>query len=275
VQRQPETPGHGELFLAKFIGTAIRDGRRRLGLSQRDLSTVAGVPQSTISRLESGLPTAIPLAKVGRLLDRLECRIDASIRPPLVMGRPSERDAVHARILRYVERWLRRLGFETAREVPIGGDRVRGWLDLLAWRERDRVAVLGEVKGDIDDVGAFERQIAWYERDVWAAARELGWRPARVVVLGSALASRRNAEVVRAHSDALRRRFPTSPAELLAVLDGQTPAQRTAVLTFVDPLRRRGSWVLPTPLFGGHPVLPYGDARDLRSRLTGVRWDAK
>lgn len=267
MQRQPETPGQTELFLARFIGTAIRDGRRRLGLSQRDLSNLAGVPQSTISRLESGLPTAVSLARVGRLLDRLECRLEVSVRPPLVVGGPSERDAVHARILRYVERWLRRLRFETAREVPIGADRVRGWLDLLAWRERDRVAVLGEVKGDIDDVGALERQIAWYERDMWTAARELGWRPARVVVLGTALASRRNAEVVRAHSDSLRRRFPTPPGDLLAVLDGRTPTERMAALTFVDPLRRRGSWILPTPLFGGHPVLPYGDARDLRSRL--------
>lgn len=268
MQRQPTAPGQAERFLGTFIGTAIRDGRRRLGLTQRDLSSLAGVPQSTISRLENGLPAAIPLARIGRLLDRLEIRLEVSVRPPLAEGGPSERDAVHARILGYVERRLMHLGFETAREVPIGADRVRGWLDLLAWRARDRVAIIGEIKGDVDDVGALERQVAWYEREAWKAAREVGWRPSRVVVLGAALASRRNADVVRAHSDALRRRFPTPPAGLLVVLDGTTPTERTAGLVFVDPLRRRGSWNLPTPLFGGRPVLPYVDARDLRARLS-------
>jgi transcriptional regulator with XRE-family HTH domain len=267
MQRQPDTPGQAEQFLGPFIGAAVRDGRRRLGLTQRDLAGLAGVPQSTISRLERGLPTGVSLERVGRLLDRLETRLVASARPPLVVGGPSERDAVHSRVLDYVERRLIRLGFETAREVPIGGNRVRGWLDLLAWRARDRVVVLGEIKGDIDDVGAFERQIAWYEREAWAASRELGWRPSRVVVLGAVLSSGHNADVVRAHADALRRRFPTPPSGLRIVLDGATPTAKTGALAFVDPLRQRGSWILPTPLFGGHPVLPYLDARDLRARL--------
>jgi transcriptional regulator with XRE-family HTH domain len=36
------------------IATAIRVGRKRAGLTQRDLARRAGVPQSTVGRIESG-----------------------------------------------------------------------------------------------------------------------------------------------------------------------------------------------------------------------------
>jgi transcriptional regulator with XRE-family HTH domain len=265
--RSVHSPGPAERFLPPFVGTTIRDGRHRLGITQSELARRAGVSQATISRVERGLAAAIPLATAGRLMDGLEIRLEASARPPLVAGGPTEHDAIHVRVLTYAERRLRARGFETAREVPIGADRVRGWLDLLAWRPDDRVAILIEIKGDIHDVGAFERQISWYEREAWAATRRLGWRPARVVVGGLVLASEHNAAIVRAHGEALRRRFPTPAVGLESVLSGATPGGPLRALAFVDPLRRGRSWLLPTPLFGGRPIVPYVAAPDLRARL--------
>jgi transcriptional regulator with XRE-family HTH domain len=281
MERPARRGGPAERDLAPSVGRALRDGRRRLATSQRALAAVAQVPQSTICRLERGQPVSITLEEVGRLFDSLAVRLEVIARPPLVDGGPSVRDAVHARILGYVERHLRRAGLDTAREVPIGDGRVRGWIDLLAWRPPDRLVVVAEIKGDVVDIGALERQIAWYEREAWAAARSLGWRPARVIVAAFLLSTQRNAEVVRMEGEALRRRFPVPPTDLRAELvdDRRSvppavrsgTARRAATLAFVDPLRRGSSWLLPTPLFGGRPVLPYADARELRARLDSRR----
>ncbi len=277
MERSPANGGPAERGLASLVGQPLRDGRRRLAMSQRALAAVAHVPQSTICRLERGQPVSITLKEIGRLFDELAIRLDLNARPPLVTGGPPVRDAVHARILGYAERRLRRANMQTAREVPIGGGRVRGWIDLLAWRPADGFVVVAEIKGDVVDVGALERQVSWYEREAWGAARSLGWRPDRLIIAALLLSTRRNAEIVRMEADALRRRFPTPPtdlrSELVASRRPVRPAarpgatRRVATLAFVDPLRRGSSWLLPTPLFGGRPVLPYGDAGDLRTRL--------
>jgi len=110
-------------------------------------------------------------------------------------------------------------------------------------------------------------KVSWYEREAWSAARTLGWRPERVGVGGLVLASQHNAGIIDAHAEALRRRFPVPPAGFAAVLAGATPHGPLHALAFVDPLRHHRSWLLPTRLFGGRPVLPYADAQDLRTQL--------
>jgi transcriptional regulator with XRE-family HTH domain len=42
------------IYATEHIFTALKDARRRKGLSQRDLSGQAGVPQSHISKIENG-----------------------------------------------------------------------------------------------------------------------------------------------------------------------------------------------------------------------------
>jgi transcriptional regulator with XRE-family HTH domain len=252
-------------LLESAVGPAIRENRLRLGWSQRDLAREAHVSQSLVSRTERCITDVVSLAEVGQMLDALGVRIDMAFRAPLISGGPAERDAAHAHLIAYAEGRLRRAGLQVAREVPIGSDRVRGWIDLLAWRAPDRLLIVVEVKADIDDLGALERQVSWYEREAWDAARRLGWRPSRVGVVLVALASRRNADFVRRHVDALRRRFPTSPSGLSSMLAGRSAGMPVRALAFVDPRRRVAGWLLPTPVSGGRPVLPYADAADLRS----------
>lgn len=259
-----------EQWLGPFVARTVRDGRRAFGWTQRELADRAGVSQSAVSRTERRVVDFVSLAEVAGLLDALSIRIDASVRVPLVAGGPAERDATHVRLLTHADGRFRRCGFETAREVPVGRDRVRGWIDLLAWRARDRTVLMVEVKSDIYDVGTLERQVAWYERETWDAARTLGWRPSRVVVACLALASKHNADLVRTHADAFRHRFPSSPAQLAALLVGQVLGPGSRTLAFIDPRRRHRSWLLPTPLSGGRPVLPYADAAQLRNVL-GMR----
>jgi transcriptional regulator with XRE-family HTH domain len=257
-------PGPMERWFGTFMAGTILEGRRALDWTQRDLADRAGVSQSAVSRAERGIAANVSLDETARMLDALGIRLDASVRLPLRAGGPAQRDAVHAQLVAYTENRLRRFGLETAREVPIGSDRVRGWIDLLSWRSCDRHVFVTEVKGDVRDVGALERQVAWYEREAWGAARQLGWRPARVVVITVMLASRHNADLVRAHADALGRRFACPRAELASILEGAQAEPGTRSLAFIDPRRRHRSWLLPSPLSGGRPVLPYSSAADLR-----------
>jgi transcriptional regulator with XRE-family HTH domain len=62
---------------------ALREARRRAGLSQRELAEKSGVPQSTIGRIEAG--AVDPRA---RTLDRLlrACGLDLELAPRLGQG---------------------------------------------------------------------------------------------------------------------------------------------------------------------------------------------
>lgn len=59
----------------RLASEALKEARRRRGLSQRALARLAGVPQSTISEIEAGLrqPT---LPVLGRILDRMGRPVD-------------------------------------------------------------------------------------------------------------------------------------------------------------------------------------------------------
>jgi hypothetical protein len=216
-----------------------------------------------VSRIINGHRGHGRIDESARLLDAMGARVELIVRPPVLIGAPSQRDAAHARVLAYASRHLERAGLTISREVPIGGDRVRGWIDLVGLDKPRRAIVIVEGKGDLDDLGGLERQATWYEREApWAAVR-LGWgRPRTQLVLVAALATRHNAEFVRDNRDALRARFPDPVGRLAAHLAVATsPAAGLHVLAFVDPARRGPGWLLRSPLEPGRPVLPYADAR--------------
>lgn len=54
--------------LRTHIGPVIKDLRKRLGLSQAQYSELAGVPQPTLSRLESGRIQEPSMALVARIV---------------------------------------------------------------------------------------------------------------------------------------------------------------------------------------------------------------
>ncbi|KAA1426345.1 helix-turn-helix transcriptional regulator [Mycolicibacter arupensis] len=68
----PMTAGHVD----RLAGNLVRLARSRADLSQRDLARVAGVPQSTIARIESGSrqPSLPVLARILAGVD-LELRV--------------------------------------------------------------------------------------------------------------------------------------------------------------------------------------------------------
>lgn len=246
-----------------FAGRMIRDLRHALRWSQLTLATRAGVSQSWVSRVERGECADVSIAAVERLLVAMGARLilDASA-PFLAMSR--QRDAVHARCTSQVARRLEASGWEVATEVEVGGDRSRGWIDVLAWHPETGWLLVIEVKTELRDLGAIERSLNWYEREAWAAARRQGWRPR--VVVGSLLLLATDAvdARVRDNRDALSRSFPTRARDLATIVTqgSLANASRARAIALIDPRSRRRVWLRPTRVDGRRSPAPYADYAD-------------
>ena len=176
--------------------------------------------------------------------------------PGVPAGRPI-RDSVHARCSAYVDRRLQAAGWVTAREVEIVHGRSHGWIDLLAFDPRTGTLLIIEVKTRLDDLGALERQVGWYERMAWPAARRMGWRPRRTTSIVLALASDEVERVVRAHRDLMALAFPMRAAVLIADPSSMVSGARGFAL--IDPSSRRRDWLIRTSTEGRRSRLPYRD----------------
>jgi transcriptional regulator with XRE-family HTH domain len=170
----------------------VRDLRRAIAWSQRELARRAGVSQSLISAIENGRLSTLTFATAAKLLDAMGSRLIIDATRPFVADRERQREPVRIRCISYVARRLSRDGWDVRSEVEIGGDRARGWIDLVAYHPTARVILVIEVKTEMHDFGALERQVGWYEREVWAAARRFGWRPVMVRSAVLALATEAN-----------------------------------------------------------------------------------
>jgi transcriptional regulator with XRE-family HTH domain len=265
-------PGPVEALLGPRIAEIIVATRRKLGWAQRELAERAGISRAKVARIELGHGNHGRIDEAARLLDALGVRVDLQVRPPVLVGAPSQRDAAHARVVAYTSRHLQQAGVVVAREVPIGADRVRGWIDIVGTADELDATLIVECKTDLDDVGALERQVAWYEREAPWVARRLGWPTRRrQIVIVTMLATHHNVELVRSNRPLLQERFPLSVPGLRLVLAGERPpAGPLRTVAFVDPGRRGPGWLIQTPLGPGRPVAPYDDARAF---LEGRRHD--
>ena len=155
-----------------------RDTRTRLDVTQLELARSVGVSRSHICRDRAGrVDPSLDLA--WAIADRLGVDLQ------LVGGRDvidtRRGDLVHARCSGFTNGRLQRAGWSTARESEVVGLRTHGWIDLLAFDPISRTLVIIELKTRLDDIGAIEREITWYEREAYNVATSMGWRPRRTV----------------------------------------------------------------------------------------------
>ena len=246
--------------LRMTFGQACRDVRGRLGLSLEAVASTAGITASYLARIERGRvnPT---LDTVDRVSEALGLQLHLDVRPPVFLGPSPKRDLVHARCSAYVDRRLRGYGWSTAREVALVDGRYRGWIDLLAFDPTTASLFIIEIKTRVDDIGALERQLGWYERSAGELARERSWpaRSTRSVLL--VLASEEVERTLSANRNALRVAFPLrkdvfGPTEVLG-----------RGLALIDPRRRRRDWLMRSRLDGRRSVAPYRDYADAATRL--------
>jgi hypothetical protein len=214
---------------------------------------------------------------------------------------PRERDLIHARCSGYAHRRLTAAGLQTAREVEIVDGRTHGWIDLLAFDPQTGRLFIVEIKTGLDDLGAVERQIGWYERLVERPAQDRGWR---VTVVHSWLLVLATADVdaaIARQRDLLDAAFPQRAVAMRRVLARVSPAAASIAaaspvaaspaaasirlgslptlavrgLALIDPTRRRHEWLLPSRLDGRRTAAPYRDRADALRRLGGDRpWQA-
>jgi transcriptional regulator with XRE-family HTH domain len=256
------------------LGILIADLRRAIGWSQRELAARAGVSQGLVSAIENGRLPTITLATATRLLEAMGARLILDVAAPFLGDRQLQCDPAHVRCVTHVARRLGKAGWQVATEVEIGGDRSRGWIDILAFPPVTHVLLVIEIKTEIRDLGAIERTIGWYERESWAAARRRGWRPSQSVGALMVLATTANDERFGQNRDALAYGFPMRARELSTLVStGVARSGPRRAVAMIDPGSRRADWLRRSRLDGRRSPAPYGDYADFMRRR-GIPWRA-
>ena len=237
-----------------------------LDITQQTLADSVGVSRAYIATIESGRGNP-SIDLVERVADRLGIQLDLVGLRPVVIS-PPQRDLVHARCSGYVHRRLQGAGWDVRRELEVVHGRHHGWVDLLAFDTRTRTLLIVEVKTRLDDLGAIERQLGWYERSALGLAGELGWRPNRVAGWLVALASDEVDTAIRANGPALQTAFPSRSITMSAIVDGHpAPISPSRGLALIDPSSRRRDWLMKTRLDGRRSPAPYRDYADAARRF--------
>lgn len=250
------------------VGLIAKDLRTRIGWTQRELARRAGVSQALVCAIETGRVPTLTFATASRLLEAMGARLIVDATLPFLGDRERQRDAAHVRCAVAAARRLERAGWTVASEVEIGGDRSRGWIDLLAFHPATRTVLVIEIKTELHDIGAIERSLHWYQREAWAAARRLGHRPARVRGCLLVLATAANDVRIQENSAALSRAFPVRARELATIVvePGVTEVGGNALALF-DPRSKRRDWLRPTTLDGRRSPAPYPDYVGFMARI--------
>jgi hypothetical protein len=199
-----------------------------------------------------------------RVLRALDVDVEIRLAPPRVEA-PPVRDRAHARCVATIARRFERAGLQVATEVEVGGGRWRGFIDVLAMHPSTRLLLVTEVKTEVDDIGAADRQLGSYVEAAWAAASALGWRPRGATGLLVLLATRENDRRLQEHRSYFDRAFTLRARSLRAVLDGsagELPPRGARGLAMLDPASRRRDWLLPTVIDGRRTVARFVDRRD-------------
>ena len=253
------------------LARACRDGRLSIGLTQRALAAKVGVARSYIAAIERGRANP-SLDVVVRVAAALGLELALDFRSPIIIGDRRQRDAVHARCSGYADRRLRAAGWETEAEVAIVDGRWRGWIDLLAFDRRTGTLIVIEIKTVIDDFGALERQVGWYERSARGVARRNGWQPRSIVTWLLVLSTVQNERALTQNVDVIDRAFPIRATSMEQLLDDPAAIwPRGRGIALIDPRRRRRSWLTRPRMDGGRSTTPYLDYRDAVASLTVTR----
>jgi transcriptional regulator with XRE-family HTH domain len=230
MSRRPRARSAGEAErhatdLAAKLGKALRDGRRRAGLKQREAAARAGLSQPTWSMLEIARDASFTLATWDRAAHAVGSRLRAYVDDVSVASLP--RDAVHLKGQELILRTALPGGWRGLPEARIDGNPSRSrYADVLLERHRQgsprEVAVM-ELIDWFEDVGAptrdWQRRLEAVERQ--QIARMRGDEPLpRVSGCWVIRATRRNRDLVVAHASYFRARFPGSGRAWLAALNG-------------------------------------------------------
>jgi transcriptional regulator with XRE-family HTH domain len=246
-----------------------RDTRLRLDLTQEQLARTVGLSRGYIAKVE-GAKANPSLALLERIADALGLRLELTAIAPIFLSERRSHDLVRAWCGEAVGRRLQAAGWKVAREVEVSDGRVHAWIDLLALHPPSRTLLIVEIKTRIDDVGALQRQIGWYERHARDAARSLGWPVGSTATWLVGLASSEVERAVMANRSVIDELFPGRALHMLDVLSGRVPPFRGAI-ALLDPTSRRAAWLIRTRLDGRRSRPRFENYSDAAGRLSAKR----
>lgn len=222
------------------VGSALRTIRLRRGLRQVDLSGMAGVSRTTISRLERGHLAAFTLETIRAVATALDIRMDLAPR-----WRAGDLDrllnARHSQLHELVARSFRELpGWVAEPEVSFAIYGERGVIDILAWHPVRRMLLVIELKTDIADINELVGTVDRKRRLAFEIAIERGMIPAGGapptvsiwVIVADGHTNRRR---VQTHGSMLRAAFPSDGRSMAGWL--QDPARPIRALSFWPNVR--------------------------------------
>jgi transcriptional regulator with XRE-family HTH domain len=248
------------------FGSACLDTRLRLDLTQQQVADRVGITRGYLAKVEAGSANP-PLRLIEAIADAVGLELDLMIGAPTVLKNRLQRDLVHARCSGYVDRRLVGAQWQTAREVEVRHGRSHGWIDLLAFEPRSGRLLVIEVKTRLDDLGAIERQLGWYERAAWSVAKDLGWQPRRSMSWLLLLSSEEVEATIRANRSTLSGAFPRRAVDMLADLDAPDLAPIGARgMALIDPASRRRAWLIRSSVDGRRSGAAYVDYADAARR---------
>jgi len=176
------------------LGSVLRALRRRRRLRQVDVAVLAGVTQSTVSRVERGHSDMLALATLRRLFGAVDARIDVV---PLWRAGELDRllDEDHAALCGQVANVLERAGWSIVLEATYSRYGERGSIDILAAHPDTRTVLVVEIKTQLISIEEIGRRLDQKTRLAPAIASErFGWRAStvgRLLVLPSLPTERR------------------------------------------------------------------------------------
>lgn len=251
------------------LGRVCRETRLRLDLSQDEIAIRAGVTRSYLAKIErgEGNPT---IDVVVALAEALGLDIELVARGPIFLGSRTRQDRVHALCSGHVERRLRGAGWSTQHEVEIIDGRYRGWIDILAFDPRTSTLLIIEIKTRLDDIGAIERQVGWYERVAHKTATRYGWEPRRVETWLLVLSTEEAENWIREQRAVLGRSFPARASAMTEVSEGRARAGNEARgLAVINPASHGRRWLIRARVDGRRSPSPYRDYADAAKVLGG------
>jgi transcriptional regulator with XRE-family HTH domain len=193
------------------LGAAVRAVRIRRRLRQADVARLAGVSQTTVSRIERGHLGPLSFNAVRAVASALDIRVD--VRP---LWRAGDLDRLlNARHSRFHESVARRLaaapGWTIRPEVSFAIWGERGVVDVLGYHAARQMLLVIELKTDIVDVNELIGTLDRKQRLARKIAHSVGWTvapSARVSAWIIVADGRTNRRRLDAHRAMLRTAFP-------------------------------------------------------------------
>ena len=213
------------------IGITVRTVRRRLGWRQVDVAGRARVSAAVVSRIERGRLDSISLARLRRVAEALEIRLDVAATwrggelERLVNARHAAMHEVALALFEAVTGW------ETAAEVSFSIYGERGVIDILAWHERTRTLLIVELKTEVVDPQALVGTMDRRRRLAARIGADRGWQPDHVATWVILADTRTNRRHVARHQRLLRGTFPSDGHAMRRWL--RCPTGAIAALSFL------------------------------------------